>query len=335
MENLQIEKLFNDNISLSVGYYKEDGTTFLNDHSIKEELHKILKLLDEKKKILYRGFSYNFVDSNFWKFIFTVGEKGSHFRKKTFNEIHGKKTNYFSDHYISSEQNYLSLLSELQNNILPKYKHKSKISNIENLTNRFEQYRIKKTIAYEDMYYILLVWLHNIGNVTGLKFDSPLVSTTTSLDVAFKFHNQNNKSKYAYIILLSDQNICDYLDTNNLNKILKELDINWHDNIHQEIMFKDVIFPHSIIGVIEKNKEENKLVINPNLLHLLECDLDSSSKVEFLEINGILIESKGFDEGIKALGYDKIVEQKEYDRTISNSNGESYVVGPLNSLNSL
>ena len=43
MENLQIEKLFNDNISLSVGYYKEDGTTFLNDHSIKEELHKILK----------------------------------------------------------------------------------------------------------------------------------------------------------------------------------------------------------------------------------------------------------------------------------------------------
>ena len=335
MENLQIEKLFNDDTSLSVGYYKKYGTEFLNDCSIKEELHKILKLLDEKNKILYRGFSYKFVDSDFWNFIFTVGEKGSHFRNETYNEIHGKNTNYFSNHNISSEQNYRTLLSELQNNIIPKYKHKNKIPNIENLTDRFERYRTKKNIEYEDMYYILLAWLHNIGDVTGLKYDSPLVSTTTSLDVAFTFNDQENKPKYAYVILLSDRNICDYLDTNNLNKILKELDINWHDNIHKEIMFKDAIFPHSIVGVIEKIKEETKLVINPNLLHLLKHSIDTNFKVEILEKIGIPIKSTDFDEGIKALGYDKIVEQKESDRTISNSNGESYVVGPVNPLNSL
>ena len=115
------------------------------------------------------------------------------------------------------------------------------------------------------MYYTLLALLHNIGIKEALKLESPFISTTTSLDTAFKFSRSKTK-KYAFLILYGDQQFSDCFTTDKLNKILDKMGIKWHENINKEILFKDAIFPHSILGIIEKKDENYTLIVNPNLL---------------------------------------------------------------------
>lgn len=334
MKHLQIDKLFDDNTSLKIGYYEDNTFKFITSIS-EEKLHIMLNFWDGINKIVYRGFSSKSVDSIFRKYIFSVGDKGDHCRNRACYDSCESGTRYFSDHESSGKENYYYLLSKLQNDILPKYKHKEMIPNIETLKDRFEEYRINNKLEYEQMYYLLLVWLHNIGNATGLKYDSPLISTTTSLDTAFSFKDKNSQIQYAFVILLTESKISDYFDTNNLNKMLKEIDINWYENIHKEIMIKDSIFPHTMIGIIEKAEKETKLILNPNLLYYLQLDLKTEFIAEWLQKFGMRIDDTKFYEGAKKLGLNKTFEQDESGRKLFNEDGESHIVGEINLLNHL
>lgn len=339
MTNSQINKWFNDISSFIIGYYDETGSNFTINNEIKEELQNLIEIWDNDNRILYRGFPSRSVNTNFWKYIFTVGEKGAYFRNKANIDVSKKSTNYFSNQTDSSQKNYEDLLSELQSEIIPKYKHKEMLGTKElNLYNEFEKYRKNNELDYTLMYYLILTWLHNIGKATGLKNDSPFISTTTSLDVALEFQDKESDSKYVLVILLVENKISDYFDTNNLNKILKQLGINWHENINKEIMFKDSIFPHSILGIIEKKKNETKLILNPNLIKFLkESKCCYKTKASTLLKKGIPIDDKNFNEGLESLGYKKMTEQlpSKTERTIFDKDGKKYDVSPVNPLNSV
>ena len=334
MEQLQIHQMFDNKNNTIIGYYDKDGINFIPCNDLKEDLYQIIKILEVENKIVFRGFSPLYVDSTFWKFVFTVGEKGDYFRKLGKNT--NKTTLYDSNHEKDSQQNFEYLLSELQNNIIPNYKHSNLIHDISTLKQRIDNFIVKHKMDYKEMYYFLLAWLHNIGGVTGLKNTSPLISTTTSLETALTFQKENKNSKYVYIVLLADNYLGDYLDTNQLNAILNELDINWFENIHKEVMFKDAIVPNLIVGILQQNSSETKVILNPTLISFLQKasnKIDNTKKAEWIRKLAINVDQEDFDEGRKALGYESSIEIKPNQRTITNNEQKSYDVGNINKLN--
>lgn len=309
------------------------------EKNISDKIMEILSILERKDKILFRGFSSKNINSNFWEWIFEVGEKGASFRKNTKISIKEKSLNYFSNHIITAKENYENLLLDIQDRIIPNYKYNYLVSDYEKLQERLEKYRIKNNIKYEDMYYLLLLWLHNIGNDTGYKHDSPLISTTTSMEVAFKFannnKNNNNNKDYIFVILECENGICDFFETDRLNKILKEINVNWHKNIHKEVMFKDAIFPQCIIGILEKCKDNYNFILNPALIDIInnfENFTVSNEEVASILLDwGITVNQDRFEKGLQSLGYDKWTNQIEYNRKII-TNDESFDVTTINNI---
>lgn len=298
--------------SLKYSYFKKEKDEFksLGERNSKNLLD-VINVIKKKNKIVYRGFSKKYIDNDFWKWIFDVGDKGGFFREKTLGRI-----NYASNHDETAKENYYNLLSELQNDILPNYKHKNRVQDIDTFKDRIEEYRVKKKIDYREMYYLILIWLHNIGACTGHKNESPFVSTSTSLDIAFRFNDRYSTTKYAFVVILSDAKIADYFYTKRLNEILKKLNIDWFKDCNKEVMFKDAIFPQLIVGILEKKGDNANFIINPYLLRVLESEISNSYKAELLIKFGIFVDQKSFEKGLKDLKYNGYVEQKQDERKI-------------------
>ena len=333
MTHLQLYQMLYEKSNTIIGYYDKRGMKFISCEDLKSDFYQILKILEEENKIVFRGFSPIETSSSFWEYVFMVGEKGESFRK--LGNKTDKTTHYYSDHENDSQQNFEYLLSELENNIIPNYKYSNLISNISTLRQRIDNFMEKHEIDYIRMYYFLLAWFHNIGRATGLKNTSPLISTTTSLETALSFQKENKDSKYVYIVLLADNYLKDYFDTNELNAILKELEIEWHENIHNEVMFKDAIVPHLIIGILEKNSSETRVILNPSLFSFMKGfnNLDNADKVHLLKELALNVDQDDFDEGMKALGYDSYIDIYQDKRIISNNEKKSHTVKTINELN--
>jgi len=331
MENLENLR---DNIQFKY-FNRTESKIDIIEKNISDKIMEILSILEREDKILFRGFSSKNINSNFWEWIFEVGEKGAGFKKNTKISTEEKSLNYFSNHNKTAQENFEILLSDIQNKIMPEYiqKYKHLVIDYENLQERLYDYRELNKIDYKDMYYLLLLWLHNIGNVTGYKHDSPLISTTTSMEVAFKFAN-NNKN-YIFVILECENNICDIFETDRLNNILKEININWHENINKEVMFKDAIFPQCIIGILEKYKNNYNFILNPALIEIInkfENYRVSNEEVATFLINlGVTVKQDEFGEGLQSLGYDKWTNQIGNNRKII-TNNESFDVTSINNI---
>lgn len=307
------------------------------EKNISDKIMEILSILEKKDKILFRGFSSKDINFDFWKWIFEVGEKGAVFRRNAKISTEERSVNYFSNHNITAKENYENLLLDIQDRIIPNYKYNYLVSDYEKLLKRIENYRISNNIEYEDMYYLLLLWLHNIGNDTGYKHDSPLISTTTSMEVALKFAYYKNKSinDYIFVILACENSICDFFETDRLNNILKEINVNWHKNDNKEVMFKDAIFPQCIIGILEKSKNNYNFILNPALLDIInnfeKFIVSDEAVANFLLKLGISINQDRFEEGLQSLGYDKWTNQTGCNRKII-TNDESFDVTTINSI---
>ena len=314
------------------------------EKNISDKIMEILSILERKDKILFRGFSSKNINSNFWEWIFEVGEKGASFRKNTKISTEEKSVNYFSNHNITAKENYENLLSDIQKKIMPKYipKYEHLLIDYEKLEKRLNEYRELNKIDYKDMYYLLLLWLHNIGNDTGYKNDSPLISTTTSMEVALEFanyeRNNNNKNKkkdYIFVILECENNICDFFETERLNNILKEIKVKWHENKNKEVMFKDAIFPQCIIGILEKCKDNYNFILNPALIDIINnfenFTVSNEEVATFLLYLGISVNQDRFEEGFQSLGYDKWTNQIGDNRKII-TNDESFDVTKINTI---
>lgn len=333
MTHLQLYQMLEAKSNTIIGYYDKRGMKFISCEDLKSDFYQILKTLEEENKIVFRGFSPIETGSSFWEYVFKVGEKGDYFRK--LGNKTDKTTHYDSDHENDSQQNFEYLLSELENNIIPNYKYNNLISNISTLRQRIDNFIEKHEMDYTQMYYFLLAWLHNIGRATGLKNTSPLISTTTSLETALSFQKENKDSKYVYIVLLADNYLKDCFDTNELNAILKELEIEWHENIHNEVMFKDAIVPHLIIGILEQNSSETRVILNPALISFIKGvnNFDNADKVYWLKNLALNVDQNDFDEGMKALGYDSYIDIYPDNRIISNNEKKSHTVKTINELN--
>lgn len=302
-------------------YTKKEHRKETVEERYKKILCETLQELSDKERLVYRGFSKEHVRGSFWESIFTVGEKGANFR----SGVSGVDGDLLNQKEVDEEK-YRGLCHKLVT-ALERYKHKGRINDIECLSETIEEYRVDNEISHQEMYYFILIWLHNIGSTTGLKESSPLVSTSTSIDVAFTFCDNNSSEKYVLVVLVTDSKISDYVRTDRLNEILKDINIDWFENIHKEIMFKDAIFPHSILGIIKRNDEEDEMIINPFLLDSIE-NIGGENLVCSLLRKGIEVDQSNFDRKLKSSGYKNSVEQIGEERKIE-AEEEKYNVDNL------
>jgi hypothetical protein len=90
--------------------------------------------------------------------------------------------------------------------------------------------------------------LHNVGNRWDNKDESPFVSTTygnQKLEVARRFSTPRSEDENSMIFIYY---ICRtskyYMLTTELNKMLKDLNVDWYKDIHSEMLLIDGLFPH-------------------------------------------------------------------------------------------
>ncbi|MEG0525086.1 MAG: hypothetical protein RR532_06845 [Erysipelothrix sp.] len=277
--------------------------------------------LENKTKIL-RGFRPSIIEdeyvddidiiSSYFDKFFIVGEKGNAYRKDI-------TTNsglfYFNSQCLSEE---IEELIVLVNKILSKNKYGS-----------IDYKKLENLLGNEtDIYMFLINLAHNIGNKWKNKSESPFVSAThgrQSFDTALEFAKYKNENKYSYIIFsfITDEEIKKSYLADDFYTILKKLDANWYEDIHEEIIINNAIFPHSILGVfqIDNNTNEKNFIVNPNLYNFIKF-AKVNKKYNHYAIcnsiyrNGILTDQQNFDEYAIELGY--------LSYGVKTSDGETY-----------
>lgn len=265
-------------------------------------LQGVLKKL--KRSMLYRGFNKE-INSDFWNFVFIVGEKGQYFRKELMDN------SYFESMSSLDEQDkeISDKLEQLTNRILPKYLKKyPKIKiNIQDLESKIKYLKEKK---YTDkyIYIFILNWIHNMGKITELKDESPMISATTSKKTAIEFAAHSSKDvQYLYCLFTNNAKHCKYFSMKSMKKIFNKLEIEWHNDVHNEVIFKDAIFPHNILSIIKVEADKELHIMNPYLLEMLSKINNDELLLVILRGYGIIVDQTDFDDGLEALGYNKYI----------------------------
>ncbi|WP_430603068.1 hypothetical protein IGJ02_000392 [Enterococcus sp. DIV0724b] len=259
----------------------------------------------------FRGFSPNFNCNHneivnekskvdYFQDFFIVGEKGKAYRE---NVLLDGSDPYFDN---NPEMNDVEELLKLVNLRL-------KRNNFGNI----EMSRLLRSVNNNTIsaYMFLLNLAHNIGERWGNKCRSPFVSAAYG-NMGFKnalyFAQNRNNDSYSHIIwgFIRKSDKENYILTRELSENLGMLDAEWYDDIHSEIIIKDGIFPHNILGAFEIDNETGwkDFIINPYLYQLFDVNKRKQrynllGLTEYVCQNGIPIDQNIFDECARSLGY--------------------------------
>ena len=151
---------------------------------------------------------------------------------------------------------------------------------------------------------VLLAFLHNKGNDDYFKPYSSFASLTYGqgkYDTAKMFAIERNKKGVIYTYILEEDSK-QYLKTEDMNQLLKNYDIEWYEDKHNEIMILNGLFPHNVIGFFEIDKNSTKRFILNYWFHQKIKDY-LCRKSNFDYKNGVKINQENFKEAAIRLGY--------------------------------
>lgn len=259
----------------------------------------------------FRGFSPNFncnrdgtvnerCKVDYFQNFFIVGEKGKAYRE---NVLHDGIDPYFDN---NPEVNDVAKLLKLVNLRLKR-----------NDFGNIDMSKLLRSVNNDPIsaYMFLLNLAHNIGERWENKCRSPFVSAAygkMGFKNALYFAQNRNNDSYSHIIwgFIHKSDKENYILTRELSENLGVLDAEWYDDIHSEIIIKDGIFPHNILGVFEiDNKTDCKnFIINPYLYQLFDVNKRKQrynllGVTEYVCQNGIPVDQNKFDECARLLGY--------------------------------
>lgn len=286
----------------------------VDDRTLTKFNSYLKRLSDLEKKGLYitcmRGFSRG-KDNNYFKEsdlskVFVVGEKGRWY-------IDSQYISRYTEDF-NNEEWLISNINDLTKQINSILEEKEKrghpvkgyicTDDLLNSNNTIEELRYWKVF--------LSAFLHNIGNVWDGKNESPFVSVTygqTKVSVANNFALSRNKDEvnngFIYFAFLETESKY-YLYTKKMNKILKDLGIEWYDDVNNEIILLDGLFPHCIIGIFEvfNNTSEKNFILNPWLYKRLK------KSMQVINNPHILVNQDNFNEYAKNLGYTRYFQEE-------------------------
>lgn len=242
--------------------------------------------------------------------IFIVGEKSQSNIKKTATD---KYTHTHNNNNLCDELKVL--ISEVN----------------EELSNKPEQHKIfgkindefiNKLILENDIDALskwkifFLSFLHNSGSLKSFKSSSPFLSMAYghkkyAIAKQFAFNRISHDKAITYLYSLNAGDPY-YIQTKVMTNKLKRFGIEWYEDIHNEIMLVNGMFPHFLLGILEITKSSTtRCIINPWLYSLLkEGEL-------FDYKNGLKINQENFTRLAEQLGYTNFF--------FTNQNGEAFI----------
>ena len=161
-----------------------------------------------------------------------------------------------------------------------------------------------------------LSFLHNSGSLKSFKSSSPFLSMAHGYNkykiarqFAFNHISHDKAITYLYSLNAGDPY---YIRTKLMTRELKKFGIEWYEDIHNEIMLVNGMFPHFLLGILEITKSSTKrCIINPWLYKLLKDDIQFDYK------NGLNINQENFSKLAKQLGYTNFF--------FTNQNGKAFI----------
>ena len=149
---------------------------------------------------------------------------------------------------------------------------------------------------------IFLSFLHNSGSLKEFKSHSPFLSVTYgykkySISRKFALNRINHNKGIIFLYALNNGDPY-YIITNLMTKELKQFGVDWYEDIHNEIMLINGMYPHYLLGIFETNSNRmSKFIINPWLYSIL------TENKSFDYVNGLNINQENFNQLAKELGY--------------------------------
>ena len=268
------------------------------DNKYSKLIEAVLYSLDDK--LVYRGVdidSYN----NFVKAIFMVGEKARYF---LFPES-DNYLNYKEYEKINSKKAYNKIKNDVKEGLEGCQKYN--VYPTKNVISEIESYRKRNGKSYYDMYIMLLCWLHTMQDVTSYQSIIPCVSTSFNKRKAQEYFAKD--SKYTIVAFLNNSEICNVVYTKQIKRFTECVGVKGFEDIHEEVIFLDCIFPQNVLGVIKKSETEEKFIVNPYVLKMIDESKSFSDLISTLLNEGVKVNQDKFYEVLRQSKWKKWIVQ--------------------------
>lgn len=273
------------------------------DNKYSKVIEAVLYSLDDK--LVYRGVDIDFYN-NFLEAIFMVGEKARYFLFPEFDN----NLNYKEYGEINSKEAYNNIKKDVKLGL--KGCQKYSVYTEKDVVSEIESYRKRNGKSYYHMYIILLCWLHTMQDVTPYQSIIPCVSTSFNKRKAQEYFARD--SKYTIVAFLNNSETCSVVSTRQIKRFVECLGVKGFEDIHEEVIFLDCIFPQNVLGVIKKSKTEEKFIVNPYFVEMIDESTSFSDLISTLLNEGVKVNQDKFYEVLKKSKWEKWVFQSQHRR---------------------
>lgn len=267
-----------------------------------------------RRRLVFRGINKE-TYKNFQDFIFIGGEKARFNLFRDFENELGYNT--LEEWNKQEYENFKQILNHLKENFRNFASYGISGDSL-TIIKKIKEYKETNNHSYYDMYLKVLSILHIVQDKAPFQSKIPCVSTSRSKSVAQKIFSKTDNFSYTIVAFTNKSPECMCLETKNIKKFCDEIGMEGFKDKYKEVIFLDCIFPHNILGVIEKScSGEEKFIVNPNLLKMID-DLDSfDGIINKLNKSGVTINQVAFNRKLKESSlYNKSIFQKERGRLI-------------------
>lgn len=268
------------------------------DSKYSKLIEAVLYSLDDK--LVYRGVDIGSY-SNFLEAIFMVGEKARYF----FFSESDNGLGYQENEEINSKEAYHKIKNDVKEGL--KGCQKYSVYPTKDVISEIELYRKRNGKSYYDMYIILLCWLHTMQDVTSYQSIIPCVSTSLNKRKAQEYFAKD--SKYTIVAFLNNSETCNVVYTKQIKRFTECVGVKGFEDIYEEVIFLDCIFPQNVLGVIKKSETEEKFIVNPHVFKMIDESTSFSDLISTLLDKGIKINQDKFYEALKKSKWEKWVFQ--------------------------
>ena len=274
-----------------------------------------------RKRLVFRGIDKK-IYKNFKDFIFIGGEKA---RFNLFKDLENDLGYNTLEEWNEKEyENFKLVLKHLKENF-ENFATYGISGDINAIIEKIKNYKDTYNYSYYDMYLKVLSILHIVQDKAPFQSKIPCVSTSRNKDIAQKIFSEKDDVSYTIVAFMNNSPECMYLETKKIKQFCNEIGMKGFKDKYNEVIFLDCIFPHNILGLIEKSRSGKEVfIVNPNLLKMIDKADSFDDLIKTLKKSGVEINQIAFYRKLKESSlYQKYIFQEERRRLIDEIMGEN------------
>lgn len=274
-----------------------------------------------RKRLVFRGIDKK-IYKDFKDFIFIGGEKA---RFNLFKDLENDLGYNTLEEWNEKEyENFKLVLKHLKENF-ENFATYGISGDINAIIEKIKNYKDTYNYSYYDMYLKVLSILHIVQDKAPFQSKIPCVSTSRNKDIAQKIFSEKDDVSYTIVAFTNNSPECMYLETKKIKQFCNEIGMKGFKDKYNEVIFLDCIFPHNILGLIEKSRSGKEVfIVNPNLLKMIDKADSFDDLIKTLKKSGVEINQIAFYRKLKESSlYQKYIFQEERRRFIDEIMGKN------------